>query len=134
MKLILGGRIIIDRYIGGVDEGSRQYGDQCGVLHVSGDRAVVVKAGEITMLCRYNDIINRAGESISLSVMERVLKHIKRIQSSLFISVCDDIGGQAPMAVIKMTKDASVFKHLLHGSRHNEGARGKLGLERVMDL
>lgn len=71
--LIQGGDTITDRYIGDGGDHTSFYSDKPGTSHISGDRAFMFETGEITALGRYKDIIDRAGENISPSVIERVL-------------------------------------------------------------
>lgn len=132
-ELHQGGRTITDRYIGGGDEVSSFYTDQAGTWHVSGDRAVMAETGEVSVLGRYKDIINRAGENIAPSAMERVLNQVEGVQSSQIVGVPDQIAGEVPVAVIKMTKDGAVSKSLLHDRIVKE--RGvAFALERVLNV
>ncbi|KAL8733533.1 MAG: hypothetical protein Q9181_003549 [Wetmoreana brouardii] len=132
-ELHQGGRTIASRYIGGDDDVSSFYTDRFGSWHVSGDRAVMAKTGEITVLGRYKDIINRAGENISSSTMERVLNQVDGVQSSQVVGVPDEVAGEVPVAVIKMTNNGTVPEDLLH-----EIIVTQLGvafaLERVLDI
>ncbi|KAI4224909.1 MAG: hypothetical protein L6R36_004309 [Xanthoria steineri] len=127
------GSTIIDRYIGGGDDRSSFYTDKAGLWHVSGDRAVMAETGEITVLGRYKDIINRAGENISPSVMERVLNGVEAVQSSQVVGIPDEIAGEVPVAVIEMRKDGMVSKSLLQ-ERIVKELGVAFALERVMDL
>ncbi|KAI4129538.1 MAG: hypothetical protein LQ338_002174 [Usnochroma carphineum] len=113
-ELHLGGRTVTDRYIGGGDEVSRFYTDPTGTWHISGDKAVMAESGEITVLGRYKDIINRAGENISPSIMERVLDQVEGVQSSQVVGVPDEVAGEVPVAVIKVAQGGTVSKSLLH--------------------
>ncbi|KAL8718993.1 MAG: hypothetical protein Q9225_003931, partial [Loekoesia sp. 1 TL-2023] len=132
--LHLGGRTITDRYIGsGGDDTSSFYTDQAGPWHISGDRAVMAHTGEITVLGRYKDIINRAGENISPSVMERVLNQVEGVQSSQVVGVPDDIAGEVPVAIIKMNKNGTISKDLLH-DRVLKELGVAFALEKVMEL
>lgn len=132
-ELHQGGRTITDRYIGGGDDVSRFYTDQFGRWHISGDRAVMATTGEISVLGRYKDIINRAGENISPSTMERVLNQVEGIQSSQVVGVPDEVAGEVPVAVVKMAKVGAVSKSLLH-DRVVKELGVTFALERVMDL
>jgi len=132
-ELHQGGKTIIDRYIGGGDEVSSFYTDKTGSWHISGDRAVMADTGEISVLGRYKDIINRAGENISPSTMERVLDQVEGVQSSQVVGVPDEVAGEVPVAVIKMTKDGTVSKSLLH-DRIVKELGVAFALERVLDL
>ncbi|KAL8832260.1 MAG: hypothetical protein Q9170_004948 [Blastenia crenularia] len=132
-ELHQGGRTVTSWYVGTSDEKSSFYTDQTGSWHVSGDRAVMAQTGEITVLGRYKDIINRAGENISPSVMERVLNEVDGVQSSQVVGVPDEVAGEVPVAVIKVAKGETISNNVLH-----ERIVKKLGvtfaLERVMDL
>lgn len=132
-ELHQGGRTIIDRYIGGGDDAPSFYTDKAGAWHISGDRAVMAVTGEISVLGRYKDIINRAGENISPSVMERVLNQVEGVQSCQVVGVPDEVAGEVPVAVIKMTKDGTVSKSLLH-DRIVKELGVAFALERVFDL
>jgi len=132
-ELHQGGRTIIDRYIGGGDDVSSFYTDKAGAWHISGDRAVMAVTGEISVLGRYKDIINRAGENISPSVMERVLNQVEGVQSCQVVGVPDEVAGEVPVAVMKMTRDGAVSKSLLYDRIVKElGVTFALG--RVFDL
>lgn len=89
--------------------------------------------GKIAVPGRYKDIINRAGENISPSVIERVLIRMEGIQSSQFISVPDEIPGEVPVAVINLTQDSTISKSLLHERLANNLGTA-FALERVIDL
>ncbi|KAL8708125.1 MAG: hypothetical protein Q9220_006979 [cf. Caloplaca sp. 1 TL-2023] len=130
-ELHQGGGTITDRYIGG--GGSSFYTDKRGSWHVSGDRAIMADTGEITVLGRYKDIINRAGENISPVVMERVLNEIEGVQSCQVVGVPDEVAGEVPVAVIKMAKNGTVAKGLLY-DRVVKELGVTFALERVMDL
>ncbi|KAL8950888.1 MAG: hypothetical protein Q9222_003105 [Ikaeria aurantiellina] len=130
-ELHQGGGTITDRYIGG--DGASFYTDKTGLWHVSGDRAIMAETGEITVLGRFKDIINRAGENISPVVMERVLNDVGGVQSCQVVGVPDDVAGEVPIAVIKMAKDGTVAKGLLH-DRIVKELGVTFALERVMDL
>ncbi|KAL8691266.1 MAG: hypothetical protein Q9218_003468 [Villophora microphyllina] len=133
-ELHLGGGTVTDRYIGGGDGlDSSFYSDESGSWHVSGDRAIMANAGEITVLGRYKDIINRAGENISPSVMERVLNTVEGIQSSHVVGVPDETAGEVPVAVIRLSEEGTVSKHTLH-ERIVKELGVAFALERVMDL
>ncbi|KAI4113619.1 MAG: hypothetical protein LQ345_005438 [Seirophora villosa] len=132
-ELHQGGGTITERYIGGSNDQSSFYTDQAGSWHVSGDRAVMAQTGEITVLGRYKDIINRAGENISPSAMERVLNEVEGVQSAQVVGVPDEVAGEVPIAVIKMTKDGTVSKSVLH-DRVVKELGVTFALERVMDL
>ncbi|KAL8767601.1 MAG: hypothetical protein Q9209_005931 [Squamulea sp. 1 TL-2023] len=112
-ELHQGGLTIIDRYIGGSDDALSFYKDQTSLWHISGDRAIMAKTGEITVLGRYKDIINRAGENISASNMERVLNQIQGVQSSQVIGVPDEVAGEVPVAVVKTTTGENVPMSLI---------------------
>ena len=132
-ELHQGGRTITDRYIAGGDDVSNFYTDDTGVWHISGDRAIMAETGEISVLGRYKDIINRAGENISPSTMERVLNEVEGIQASQVVGVPDEVAGEVPVAVIKTTKDTTVPKSLLH-DRIIKELGPAFALERVIDL
>ncbi|KAL8703643.1 MAG: hypothetical protein Q9201_003181 [Fulgogasparrea decipioides] len=132
-ELHQGGRTITSKYIGGDDDVSSFYTDHFGSWHVSGDRAVMAETGEITVLGRYKDIINRAGENISPSTMERMLNQIDGVQSSQVVGVPDEVAGEVPVAVIKMTNDSTVPKDLLHELTVRELGVA-FALERVLDI
>ena len=132
-ELHQGGRTVTDRYIGGSDEISDFYTDGTGLWHISGDRAVMAETGEISVLGRYKDVINRAGENISPSTMERVMNRVEGVQSAQVVGVPDEVAGEVPVAVIKMTKDGTVPKGLLH-ERIVKELGPAFALERVMDL
>ncbi|KAL8650678.1 MAG: hypothetical protein Q9210_003690, partial [Variospora velana] len=132
-ELHQGGGTITDRYIGGGDDQSSFYTDKAGSWHISGDQAIMAETGEITVLGRYKDIINRGGENISPSVMERVLNEVEGVQSAQVVGVPDEVAGEVPIAVIKMTKDGTVSKNVLH-DRVVKELGVAFALERVMDL
>ena len=62
----------------------------------------MAETGEISVLGRYKDVINRTGENISPSTMERVLNRVEGVQSAQVFGVSDEIAGEVPVAVIKM--------------------------------
>ncbi|KAL9005316.1 MAG: hypothetical protein Q9188_001907 [Gyalolechia gomerana] len=130
-ELHQGGGTIIHRYIG--EDQSSFYTDEKGSWHLSGDRAVMAEHGELTILGRYKDVINRAGENISPSVMERVLNGVEGVQSSQVVGVPDEIAGEVPVAVIKMAKDGTIAKSFLHDRIVKELGL-TFALERVVDL
>lgn len=132
-ELHQGGMTIINRYIGGGDDVSSFYTDQNGPWHVSGDRAIMADTGEISVLGRYKDIINRAGENISPSVMERILNQVDGVMASQVVGIPDEVAGEVPVAVIKLTKDGVVSKSLLH-DRIIKELGVAFALERVIDL
>ncbi|KAL9019132.1 MAG: hypothetical protein Q9185_003606 [Variospora sp. 1 TL-2023] len=132
-ELHQGGGTVIDRYIGGGGDQSSFYTDKAGSWHISGDQAIMAETGEITVLGRYKDIINRAGENISPAVMERVLNEVEGVQSAQVVGVPDEVAGEVPIAVIKMTKDGMISKKVLH-ERVVKELGVAFALERVMDL
>ena len=132
-ELHLGGSTITNRYIGGGDEVPRFYKDSLGQWHISGDRAVMAAGGEITVLGRYKDIINRAGENISPSVMESVLNQVEGVQASQVVGVPDEVAGEVPVAVIKIANGDSVSKALLH-DRIIKEIGPAFALEGIIDL
>ncbi|KAL8833927.1 MAG: hypothetical protein Q9176_007749 [Flavoplaca citrina] len=127
------GSTITDRYIGGGDDRSSFCTDRTGSWHISGDRAIMAETGEISVLGRYKDIINRAGENISPSVMERVLNDVVDVHSSQVVGVPDEVAGQVPVAVIKMSKAGTISKNSLQ-ERIIQELGVTFALERVMDL
>ncbi|KAL8687417.1 MAG: hypothetical protein Q9224_005159, partial [Gallowayella concinna] len=132
-ELHLGGSTIADGYIGGSDDGTKFYSDEAGIWHVSGDQAIMAATGEITVLGRYKDVINRAGENISPSVLERVLNGVEGVQSAHVVGIPDEVAGEVPVAVIKMTEGKTVMKSLLH-ERVVKVLGTAFALERVIDL
>ncbi|KAL8681144.1 MAG: hypothetical protein Q9186_002737 [Xanthomendoza sp. 1 TL-2023] len=132
-ELHLGGSTIADGYIGGSDDGAKFYSDEAGIWHVSGDQAIMAATGEITVLGRYKDVINRAGENISPSVLERVLNGVEGVQSAHVVGIPDEVAGEVPVAVIKMTEGKTVTKSLLH-ERVVKVLGTAFALERVIDL
>ena len=113
-ELHLGGMTVTDRYIGGDEDVSSFYNDPAGSWLISGDRAVMSQTGEISVLGRCKDIINRAGENISPSAMERVLNAIQGVHSAQVVGVPDEIAGEVPVAVIKMDKDAIIPRSVFY--------------------
>lgn len=132
-ELHLGGRTITDRYIGGSNDASSFYTDEAGLWHVTGDCAVMAETGEITVLGRHKDIINRAGENISPSTMEKVLNAVEHVQIAQVVGVPDEVAGEVPVAVIKTTENGVVSKNLLH-YRIIQELGVAFALERVIDL
>ncbi|KAL9023109.1 MAG: hypothetical protein Q9180_008386, partial [Flavoplaca navasiana] len=132
-ELHQGGATITDRYIGGGDDRSSFYTDKTGSWHISGDRAIMAETGEITVLGRYKDIINRAGENISPSVMERVLNDVADVHSSQVVGIPDEVAGEVPVAVIKMCTAGTISKKSLQ-ERIVQELGVTFALERVMDL
>ena len=132
-ELHLGGMTVVNRYIGGGEDVSSFYTDPAGSWHKSGDRAVMSQTGETSVLGRYKDVINRAGENISPSAMERVLDAIQGVHSAQVVGVPDEIAGEVPVAVIKMDKGSIVPKSVIYNRILKE-----LGViftpEKVMDL
>ena len=132
-ELHQGGKTIADRYISGENNVSSFYTDKTGPWHISGDSAIMAETGEICVLGRYKDIINRAGENISPSTVERVLNKMKGIHSSQVIGVPDEVAGEVPVAVIKVVNNGIIPKSLLY-----EHVIKELGvafaLERIMYL
>ena len=132
-ELHQGGRTITNRYIGGSDDTSSFYTDSEGLWHISGDRAIMAETGVISVLGRYKDIINRAGENISPSTMERVLNQVEGIVSSHVVGVPDEVAGEVPVAVVKLSEGAGTSKDLLH-DRIVKELGVAFALERVLDL
>ena len=132
-ELHLGGMTVIDRYVGGDEDVSGFYTDPAGSWHISGDRAVMSQTGEISVLGRGKDVINRAGENIFSSTMERVLNAIQGVHSAQVVGVPDEIAGEVPVAVIKMDEDSISLKSVF-----NDRILKELGLtftlEKVVDL
>lgn len=93
----------------------------------------MAETGEITVLGRYKDIINRAGENISPVTMERLPNHVEGVQSSQVVGVPDKIAGEVPIAVIKMRNNGVVSKSILH-DRIVKELGVAFALERVIDL
>ncbi|KAL8957653.1 MAG: hypothetical protein Q9183_005999, partial [Haloplaca sp. 2 TL-2023] len=131
-ELHQGGGTITNRYIGGEDQ-SGFYEDKEGLWHVSGDRAVMAESGELTMLGRYKDVINRAGENISPSVMERVLNRQQGVKSCQVVGIPDEIAGEVPVAVVETTNNVTYSKPMLHDQVIKE-LGVTFALERVLDL
>lgn len=71
---------IKNSFIGAVDESSRLMTDPYGTRYVTGDDQAVTGShpGEITLPGRHKETINRAGENVSPSFMERMLSRIER--------------------------------------------------------
>ena len=132
-ELHQGGMTVTDRYIGGGEDVSSFYNDPTGRWHISGDRAFMSQTGEISILGRYKDIINRAGENISPSAMERVLNEIQGVHSAHVVGIPDEIAGEVPVAVIKMDKDSNLPKSVFY-----DRILKRLGViftpEKVMDI
>lgn len=88
---------------------------------------------EITILGRYKDIINRAGENISPSVIERVLNGVEGVQSLQVVGIPNEVAGEVPIAVIKITEQGIVDKSPLYKRIVTELGTA-FALERVIDL
>ena len=82
---------------------------------------------------RYKDIINRAGENISPSTIERVLNQAAGVQSSQVVGVPDEVAGEVPVAVIKVTSGGTISKSTLQ-DRIVKHLGVAFALERVIDL
>lgn len=132
-ELHLGGKTVTDRYIGSDEDTAWFYNDGVDAWHVSGDQAVMAETGEITVLGRYKDMINRAGENISPSTVERVLNQVEGVKSSQVIGVPDEVAGEVPVAVIKMTQGGAVPRSTLH-DRVVKELGVAFALERVIDV
>ena len=113
-ELHLRGATIINGYIGGNDDNSRFYADGDGSWYIAGDRAIMASSGDIKALGRYKDIINRPGENMSPSIIERVLNQVVGVKSSQVVGVPDEVAGEVPVAVIKMVDNSNVPKEILY--------------------
>ena len=69
------------------------------VVH-SGDIGVMNEFGEIVILDRIKDIINRGGEKIFPSMVENVLMEAKGVKKAVVFGINDDLYGEVPAAVL----------------------------------
>ncbi|KAL8669260.1 MAG: hypothetical protein Q9168_006144 [Polycauliona sp. 1 TL-2023] len=132
-ELHQGGSTVIDGYIGSGDDQAAFYRDKTGSWHISGDLAIMAESGEITVLGRFKDVINRAGENISPLVIEKVLDQAEGVESSQVVAIPDDVAGEVPAAVIKMSKNRPVCGNLLQ-QRIIKELGAAFALAMVLDL
>ncbi|KAL5086499.1 hypothetical protein Trisim1_009065 [Trichoderma cf. simile WF8] len=112
-ELHIAGTSVIHNYFGDVDnerEEERFYNDKSGRWLQTGDQAMIDDKGVVYILGRYNDLIIRGGENINPLKIESALSEIPGLVHVLVVGVPDDIAGQVPVAIVKLSSGASKAK------------------------
>ncbi|EHK23348.1 uncharacterized protein TRIVIDRAFT_37084 [Trichoderma virens Gv29-8] len=112
-ELHIAGTSVIHNYL--CDDESEQreerfYNDNSGRWLKTGDQAMIDNKGVVYILGRYNDLIIRGGENINPLKIESVLAEIPGLLQVLVVGVPDDIAGQVPVAIVKITSEVSKGK------------------------
>lgn len=71
---------------------------------ITGDRGYMDDYGNIFLLGRYKDLIIRSGENISPLKIEQCLMKQHDIRGAVVVGVPDEIAGEIPVAVVKMSQ------------------------------
>ncbi|ETS02568.1 acetyl-CoA synthetase-like protein [Trichoderma reesei RUT C-30] len=114
-ELHISGTSVIRNYFGededededGDGDDGRFYDDEAGRWLRTGDQAMIDEKGVVYILGRYNDLIIRGGENIDPLKIESALSDIPGLLQAFVVGVPDEIAGQIPVAVVKLTQKAS---------------------------
>ncbi|KAL7923277.1 hypothetical protein ACQKWADRAFT_320266 [Trichoderma austrokoningii] len=105
-ELHISGSSVIHGYFGSVgDDEGRFYNDKSGRWLKTGDQAMIDEQGVVYLLGRYNDLIIRGGENINPWKIESALSEIPDLEQAFVVGVPDDIAGQIPVAIVKLSLD-----------------------------
>ncbi|KAL7814838.1 hypothetical protein V8C26DRAFT_436051 [Trichoderma gracile] len=108
-ELHISGTSVIRNYFGedeDEDDDGRFYDDEAGRWLRTGDQAMIDEKGVVYILGRYNDLIIRGGENIDPLKIESALSDIPGLLQAFVVGVPDEIAGQIPVAVVKLTQKA----------------------------
>ncbi|KAL7783633.1 hypothetical protein V8C37DRAFT_414662 [Trichoderma ceciliae] len=142
-ELHVAGPSVIHNYFGEAeDEDDKFYNDELGRWLKTGDQAMIDMEGVVYIFGRYNDLIIRGGENINPLKIESTLTEIPGLLQAFIVGVPDDIAGQVPIAVVKLSPEVSktvsktrvMEKARLLGAQHTLDAvytLEDLGLESV---
>ncbi|KAM0254509.1 hypothetical protein ACHAQJ_006728 [Trichoderma viride] len=110
-ELHIAGPSVIHNYFGDAeDEQDKFYNDHSGRWLRTGDQAMIDKKGVVYILGRYNDLIIRGGENINPWKIESALTEIPGMLQAFVVGVSDDVAGQVPVAVVKLSSEVSKLK------------------------
>ncbi|KAK1248245.1 hypothetical protein MKX08_006465 [Trichoderma sp. CBMAI-0020] len=138
-ELHISGSSVIHGYFGGVDDDEEKfYNDKSGRWLKTGDQAMIDDKGVVYILGRYNDLIIRGGENINPWKIESALSEIPGLEQAFVVGVPDDIAGQVPVAIVRLSskvpKTKMMEKARLLGPQYTLDAVytfAELGLESV---
>ncbi|KAL7905626.1 hypothetical protein GGI35DRAFT_488268 [Trichoderma velutinum] len=109
-ELHIAGTSVIHNYFGEAENEKgeqRFYNDKSGQWLKTGDQAMIDDKGVVYILGRYNDLIIRGGENINPLKIESALSEIPGLLHVLVVGVPDGIAGQVPVAIVKLSAEAS---------------------------
>ncbi|TFB06737.1 Putative acyl-CoA synthetase YngI [Trichoderma ghanense] len=111
-ELHISGTSVIHNYFGEDDDDNDDddgmfYEDEAGRWLRTGDQAMIDEKGVVYILGRYNDLIIRGGENIDPLKIESALSDIPGLLQAFVVGVADEIAGQIPVAIVKLTPKAS---------------------------
>ncbi|KAL7951284.1 hypothetical protein V8C42DRAFT_356649 [Trichoderma barbatum] len=112
-ELHIAGTSVILSYFGDIEteqEEERFYNDKSGRWLQTGDQAMIDNKGVVYILGRYNDLIIRGGENINPLKIESAISEIPGLLQVLVLGIPDEIAGQIPVAIVKLSSGASKAK------------------------
>ncbi|KAL7932505.1 hypothetical protein V8C35DRAFT_328484 [Trichoderma chlorosporum] len=112
-ELHIAGTSVIHNYLGDTEDEQgegRFYTDNSGRWLKTGDQAMIDDNGVVYIIGRYNDLIIRGGENINPLKIESALSEIPGLHQVLVVGVPDDIAGQVPVAIVKLSSDVCKAK------------------------
>ncbi|KAH6606165.1 hypothetical protein Trco_005318 [Trichoderma cornu-damae] len=110
-ELHIAGPSVISNYLGACgSEEEKFYSDESGRWLKTGDQAMIDNEGVVYILGRYNDLIIRGGENINPLKVEHALSEIPGLVQVFVVGVADDVAGQIPVAVAKLSPEVSKMK------------------------
>lgn len=118
-ELHISGTSVIHGYFGDAEHGEEErfYEDDSGKWLKTGDQAMIDTEGVVYILGRYNDLIIRGGENINPLKIESALSEIPGLLQAFVVGVPDDIAGQVPIAIVKLSSGVSKLK-VMEKARH----------------
>jgi hypothetical protein len=103
-ELHQGGLPVIDGYFEATESQNEAFYREDGIpWSITGDRGYMDDYGNIFLLGRYKDLIIRSGENISPLKIEQCLMKQPDISNAVVVGVPDEIAGEIPVAVVKMS-------------------------------
>ncbi|KAL8775749.1 MAG: hypothetical protein Q9194_003670 [Teloschistes cf. exilis] len=97
----VGGPEVIGKYWG--FESDSLYGDHDGCRwFATGDQGMIDESGNVFILGRYKDVIQRGGRTISPTAAEHCLQQVSDIEDAQVVGIPDAILGEVPVAVVRM--------------------------------
>lgn len=110
-ELHIGGPLLAAGYLGGV---LGEFYQEHGVSWLAtGDHAVMNEKGEVTILGRYKDMINRGGEKIAPATIEAVIDSLPGMTSQV-VGIPDECAGEVAVAVLKTAKATACDHSAVH--------------------